>query len=162
MIESYREVARRIRLELAELETTVNRAERAMIAAQSDVENQDLFLDSAALNLHDFYTGLERIFSQIAKVVDNSMPSSRDWHRHLLNQMGIALSQLRPRVLSAATIQALDEYRRFRHVVRNVYAFEFDVTRIEPLIESLRSSFTEVQSELLAFAEFLEQLADES
>ncbi len=54
MIERYREVARRIRLELAELETTVNRAERAMIAAQSDVDNQDLFLDSAALNLLSF------------------------------------------------------------------------------------------------------------
>jgi hypothetical protein len=65
-------------------------------------------------------------------------------------------------VLSAATIQALDEYRRFRHVVRNVYAFEFDATRVEPLIDNLRSSFIEVQNELLAFAEFLEQLADES
>ena len=162
MIERYRAVARRIRLELAELEKTVNRAERAMIAAQSDVENQDLFLDSAALNLHDFYTGLERIFSQIAKVVDNSMPSGQNWHRDLLNQMGKNFSQLRPRVLSVVTIQALDEYRRFRHVVRNVYAFEFDAIRVEPLIESLRSSFTEVQSELLAFAELLEQLADES
>ena len=115
MIERYQAVARRIRLELAELEKTVNRAERAMIAAQSDVENQDLFLDSAALNLHDFYTGLERIFFQIATIVDNSMPSGRHWHRDLLNQMGIAISQLRPRVLSAETIQALDEYRRFRH-----------------------------------------------
>ncbi len=79
-----------------------------MIAAQSDVENQDLFLDSAALNLHDFYTGLERIFSQIAKVVDNSMPSGQSWHRDLLNQMGKNFSRLRPRVLSAATIQAIE------------------------------------------------------
>jgi hypothetical protein len=69
------------------------------------------------------------------------MPSGRNWHRDLLNQMGSALSELRPRVLSAATIQALDEYRRFRHVVRNVYAFEFDATRVEPLIDNLRSSF---------------------
>ena len=133
-----------------------------MIAARSDVENQDLLLDSAALNLHDFYTGLERIFAQIAAVVDNNMPSGRDWHRDLLNQMGSALSELRPRVLSAATIQALDEYRRFRHVVRNVYAFEFDATRVEPLINNLHSSFIEVQNELLAFAEFLEQLANEN
>jgi len=162
VIERYRVVARRIRLELTEFKKTVNRAERAMIAARSDVENQDLLLDSAALNLHDFYTGLERIFSQIARVVDNSMPSGRNWHRDLLNQMGSALSELRPRVLSAATIQALDEYRRFRHVVRSVYAFEFDATRVEPLINNLHSSFIEVQNELLAFAEFLEQLANEN
>ncbi len=162
MIERYREVARRIRLELAELETTVNRAERAIIAAQSGTKNQDLLLDSAALNLHDFYTGLERIFSQIAKVVDNSIPSGRDWHRALLNQMGKALPQVRPRVISAATIQILDEYRRFRHVVRNIYAFQFDAARLKPLIKSLRSSFTKVRYELSDFAEFLEQLSDES
>ena len=162
MIERYQKVAKRIRLELAELEMTVNRVERGITAAQSDAENRDLFLDSAALNLHDFYTGLERIFSQIATVVDNSIASGRDWHRALLNQMGKALPQVRPRVLSAETIQTLDEYRRFRHVVRNVYAFEFDATRLEPLIEKLRSSFTEVQRELLTFADFLEQLADEN
>lgn len=162
MIERYRVVASRIRLEIAELEKTINRAERAMTAAQSDIENKDLFLDSAALNLHDFYTGLERIFSQIAGVVDNSMPSGRDWHRNLLNQMGRAISQLRPPVFSAETILALDEYRRFRHVVRSVYAFEFELTRIQPLIGNLRSCFTKVENELLAFAELLEQLADET
>ena len=162
MIERYRVVAGRIRLELGELVKTIDRAERALIAAQTNLENQDLFLDSAALNLHDFYTGLERIFSQIATVVDNSMPSGRDWHRVLLNQMSIPLYQVRPQVLSAETIQAIDEYRRFRHVVRNVYAFEFDATRIEPLINNLASSFQAIQSELLSFADLLEQLAGET
>jgi len=127
----YQVLTGRIRQELADLEIIVNRAERAMTAAtRSTSENQDLFIDSVALSLHDFYTGLERIFSQIATVVDESMPEGREWHQDLLNQMGIAWSDLRPQVLSTETISFLDEYRRFRHVVRNVYAFEFELQRI--------------------------------
>ena len=69
--------------------------------------------------------------------LDNSLPSGKNWHRELLNQMGIAISKLRPVVLSEETIDDLDEYRRFRHVVRNVYGFEFDFKRIEPLMDRL-------------------------
>ena len=73
--------------------------------------------------------GLERVLHHIAAMVDGSVPAGREWHRDLLRQMGIALPQVRPEVLSAGTIKALDEYLRFRHVVRNVYAFEFDPER---------------------------------
>jgi len=75
--------------------------------------------------------------------------------------MGIAISKLRPAVLSQKTIEDLDEYRRFRHVVRNVYGFEFDLKRIEPLIDRLDSCYTRVKYELLMLADLLEQIADE-
>ena len=71
-----------------------------MNAYDNTLENQDLFLDSIALSLHDFYTGLELIFSKIATVVDANMPAGREWHRDLLIQMGLELSATRPPVLS--------------------------------------------------------------
>lgn len=74
MIEPFVRVAKRIRRELDELERTVSRAEHAVIAVQQGMENQDLYLDAAALNLHDFYTGLERIFHAIASTVDRRVP----------------------------------------------------------------------------------------
>ena len=40
--------------------------------------------------LHSFYSGAERIFREIARTVDASMPESVDWHRRLLRQMSIA------------------------------------------------------------------------
>ena len=52
--------------ELVDLERVVARAERAIAAGRQSLENQDLYLDSAALNLHDFYDGSERIFRQMA------------------------------------------------------------------------------------------------
>lgn len=158
-MERYAVVAGRIRQELTELERVVARAERAIASARGRPEDQDLYLDSAALNLHDFYAGLERVFHHIAATTDRSVPAGRDWHRELLRQMGVALPRVRPEVLSAATVKALDEYLRFRHVVRNIYTFEFDPERIGRLVQRLRPSFEQVRTELLAFADFLECLA---
>ena len=67
------------------------------------------------MNLHDFYTGLERIFHQIAAMVDGSMSTAREWHRDLLRQMSTDLPHTRPPVLSAETTKMLDEYLSFRH-----------------------------------------------
>jgi hypothetical protein len=87
MTERVRRVAERIRQELAAIERVVRRAGRAMAAARRRPDEQDLYLDSAALCLHDFYTGVERIFQQIAAVLDEAVPSGRDWHEALLQQM---------------------------------------------------------------------------
>ncbi|MDY6807278.1 MAG: hypothetical protein SXA11_26175 [Cyanobacteriota bacterium] len=162
MIQNYLIVAGRIRQEVSNLETTVNRAERAIAAARREVsENRDLFVDAAALSLHDFYTGLERILSLVATNVDKSMPSTQNWHRDLLSQMGITVSGLRPPVLSMETINLLDEYRRFRHVVRNIYAFDLDPEKLMPLMDRLEECFRRSQTELLAFADRLEQLGSD-
>ncbi len=161
MIERYLVVAGRIRQELEELERVVARAERAIATARKRPEEQDLYLDAAALNLHDFYTGLERIFRHIAGLVDRSVPDGPEWHRELLKQLGTDLPTVRPKVISPGTAKALDEYLRFRHVVRNIYAFELDPERVETLIGRLRHCFEEVMAELTAFAGFLEKIAGE-
>jgi hypothetical protein len=159
--ESYRVLAERIRFELTNLERLIIRGERAMNAYQTTTENQDLFLDSVALSLHDLYTGLELIFSKIATMVDGKMPTGKQWHRDLLIQMSLDISQIRPQVISQETVENLDEYRRFRHVVRNVYGFDLEVTRVQPLIEHCSPIFEQVKNELLIFINLLEQIAKE-
>ena len=52
MTERYLVAAGRIRSELKELEQVVNRAKRAMELARIHPNEQDIFLDSVALNLH--------------------------------------------------------------------------------------------------------------
>ncbi|ETX04936.1 hypothetical protein [Candidatus Entotheonella palauensis] len=161
MIERYLVVAGRIRQEVVALERLVTRSERAITAMRQRSEDEDLYLDAAALNLHDFYAGLERIFHHIATAIDRSLPSGSEWHRDLLRQMQVVLSQVRPQVLSDETVRILDEFLRFRHVVRHIYTFEFEAERIEHLVQRLRPCFERVQDELLAFADFLDQLAQD-
>jgi len=110
--------------------------------------------------MHDYYAGLERIFQQIAATVDNDVPSGKEWHRNLLQQMNVEIPDLRPAVLSNETVQALDEFLRFRHVVRNVYAFSFDPGQLKLLVGQLRPAFIHTQEQLLVFTIFLEQVGE--
>jgi hypothetical protein len=116
---------------------------------------------AVALNLHDFYGGLERIFQQIATSIDRSTPTGGEWHRELLAQTATAVPRLRPAVLSAETVRSLDGYRGFGHVVRNIYTFDFDHERIDQLAVRLRATFEQARLELQAFAAFLEDISVE-
>lgn len=129
-----------------------------MVLAQEYAHDQDVYLDSVALNLHDFYTGLERAFEQIATNVDETMPSGRNWHRDLLRQMAEECSTVRPAVLSSYTRDLLEEYLRFRHLVRNIYAFEFDPVRLGRLVEELDQVYELISREMEAFAFFLDEV----
>lgn len=148
-------LADRIRDEIVELTRIVDRVHGGWQRSQQSED--DLYLDSVALNLHGFYGGLERLFELVASTVDGSVPQGANWHRLLLEQMASEIRQERPAVISAKTITALDEYRGFRHIVRNVYTFMFDPEKVEKLVEKLPGVFKQVQTELLAFADFLEQ-----
>lgn len=138
MISEYLVLVTRIHQELSDLKSVVSRAERGIRAARQRPEDQDLYIDSAALNLHDFYAGLECILQQIGSTVDGNIPAGHHWHRELLRQMQTDLPTLRPPVLSAEAVRMLDEFLRFRHVVRNIYAFQFDPERIARLVSQMR------------------------
>lgn len=161
MIESYVVLAGRICKELDDLKRLVSRANHAIETARRNPQDTDLYLDSAALNLHDVYSGFERLFKQIAATVDGNVPSSSEWHRDLLEQMGLDLPQVRPSVLTAESIRILDEYLRFRHVVRNVYTFSFDAERVGRLVAELSVAFKQIENELLTFSAFLEKVGGE-
>ena len=64
--------------------------------------DESAYLDSVALNLHGFYSGLERLFELIARHVDGAVPSGETWHRDLLQRMTQDMAGVRPAVLSQA------------------------------------------------------------
>jgi len=92
----YEELVERIRGEVPDLERVVQRALRAWSQAQR-APGEQAYLDSVALNLHSFYSGLERLFELIARHVDCTLPASETWYRDLLQQMTHDLVDVRPR-----------------------------------------------------------------
>ena len=139
------------------MERVVQRALRAWPQAQSASDVQEVYLDSVALNLHSFYSGLERVFELVARHVDRVLPSGDTWHRDLLQQMTHDLTDVRPAVIGRDSALSLDEFRRFRHLVRNVYTINLVPERIAGLMSALPALWPELQAELLAFADFLEE-----
>jgi hypothetical protein len=155
----YEELVERIRGETSDLDRVVQRALWAWSQSKRAPKEQEVYLDSVALNLHGFYSGLERLFELIAKHVDQSPPTGDMWHRDLLRQISQEVANVRPAVIGSDKVSSLDGLRRFRHLVRNVYTFNLVSERIKPLISDLPMLWSQVQAELLAFADFLSDLA---
>lgn len=155
----YQELAERIRGEVPDLERVVQRVLQAWSRGQRSLGEQDVYLESVALNLHGFYSVLERLFELTARHVDRNLPAGETWHHDLLQQMTKDMVETRPAVISRESASTLDELRRFRHLVRNVYTFNLVPEKMEPLISALPGLWPQVRAELLAFADFLEELA---
>jgi hypothetical protein len=157
--ERYLELAERIRTQIPDLERAAQRALRAWSHLQQHPGEQDAYVDSVALNLHGFYSGVERLFELVARHVDGTIPNGETWHRDLVRRMTEDRPRLRPAVIGSQSALALDELRRFRHLVRSVYTFNLAPERMASLIAALPELWAGVRAELLAFADYLEDLA---
>jgi len=149
-------LAARIISELKELSVLAKRAEQGLKKAKE--KNDDYYLDGVALNLHSIYSGLERIFERIATAIDGSIPSGTNWHRELLNQMAIEVPGIRPAVISSDLKEKLEEYRGFRHVVRNVYTYRLKPEKIEGLVSMLNTVIAKIETDITGFAKFLQSI----
>lgn len=139
--------------ELDDLQRTADRA--AKLLAQAKKTDDDGYLDGVALNLYSYYSGVEHLFTQIARTLEQSVPSGPNWHQELLHQMAAEATGIRPPVISRETRDCLDEYRGFRHVVRNVYALNLRPSRIEELTNGLMPCHQKVLRDFQTFRQFL-------
>ena len=158
MIVRYQRLAQRIRDELTDINSEVARVQKSW-EASLEANDPDAYIDSVALNLHGFYSGVERLFELIATQVDDATPEGEAWHRQLIDQMAHEVSETRPAVLDEFVASALDEFRKFRHLVRNVYTIHLDSERMRVLVEVLPSLWEQLQKDFLAFADFLDELS---
>ncbi len=149
----------RIQQSLEDLERVIRRVESLM--DKTEQTGDDDYLDGVALNLHGFYAGVEHVFEDIAREMEGALPTGPQWHSSLLLQMSAKINSTRPAVITPETRRYLDEYRGFRHVVRNVYTFDLHPNRVLELAHGVRRCYEALTSDLNAFAEFLDKLMDE-
>jgi hypothetical protein len=98
--------------------------------------------------LHDFYTGIEKIFEDIAKEIDRRMPTGEEWHSDLLRQMTLDIPGLRPPVISASTEKRLREYLGFRHLFRKRYGFELEWEKMKRLLITIPQVLLQLEKEI--------------
>ena len=145
-----------IRQDLTELEYLTQKTTQ-LLEKVLNTGDED-YLGTVTLNLYSFYAGVERIFREIARTLDGSMPEGADWHRRLLHQMSAEIPNLRPPVITLETRNALDEYCAFRHVVRNIYTFNLRLDRVQYLASALPQCYQLLRRDSEIFCNFLGQL----
>ncbi|GFP32197.1 hypothetical protein HKBW3S42_00502 [Candidatus Hakubella thermalkaliphila] len=109
--------------------------------------------------LHDFYNGMENVFGRISDELDGGIPAGENWHRVLLSNMAMQVSDIRPQVITQDTEQMLDEFLRFRHLCRHGYGHQLEWERIRELLEKVEVAYSSFENDLTAFMSFLETLA---
>lgn len=88
-------------------------------------------------------------------MIDGTVPVGENWHQLLLLQMAKEIAEVRPAVITSETQQELEEYRGFRHVVRNIYTYNFNSKKVEKLVDQLPVIFTQARTDLEGFCQFL-------
>jgi hypothetical protein len=113
----------------------LKRLNEEMKALLKDIKEQTTFKEIrvGASILHDFYSGIEKIFKRIALVIDNHLPKAEEWHIKLLFQMANPFDSIRSSVISKELFEKLKEYLKFRHLFRHIYGFELKWDKIENL-----------------------------
>lgn len=108
--------------------------------------------------LHDFYSGIEKVFRRIAQDVDGEVPRGDNWHMDLLQRMTIPIPDVRPAVVNTDLSETLVEYLRFRHLFRNVYEFHLRWDKFSRLARGMAATLGQFQEELASFLRFLQDL----
>lgn len=142
--------------ELKNLERLAHAMDDLLKKASSEVT--EIEIRAAGSLLHDFYTGVEKIFYRAALKVDQDLPAGGDWHLQLLQRMAAPVEGIRPAVISDASAERLEEYLRFRHLFRNIYGFELRWERINPLAQELAGLFRQLKAQIEVFKGFLDSL----
>ncbi len=109
--------------------------------------------------LFDYYMAMERIFKMISKEIDGKLPSGEGWHKKLLRQMSVELPETRPAVIDKRLYCSLEEYLKFRHLVRNIYGFQLKYERFAHLIDQMDATTTAVEYQVSNFFNTMEHIA---
>ncbi len=150
------EFIRELRAALSDLERVAHRV--GEFAEKARLVGDDAYWDAVAFNLHGFYSGVERVFEDVARTIDQNVPSGPAWHSELLTQMSAEIDKTRPAVISLSTKARLAELLSFRHLARNIYAFNLRSSRLDALAKNLPDCFAALQNDLLKFISFLESI----
>jgi uncharacterized protein YutE (UPF0331/DUF86 family) len=153
----------RYKILAAQIEQDLSQIVLIVEAAVSQVKKADKtgdldYLQAATLSLQNFYMGVERILEEIAKQVDDSLPTGASSHRDLLRQMTLTIAEVRPPVINAELFQQLNEYRGFRHVAIHRYGFELRPDSIRELVADLPACYQGFAQQLQELCEFLRLL----
>lgn len=74
--------------------------------------------------------------------------------------MTLDLPGVRPPVLSRESARKLNEFLRFRHRYRNMYAYDLEWKPVRKLVEAVPTVWTHVERDLEEFLEFLDAAAE--
>jgi predicted nucleotidyltransferase len=129
------------------------------ILPQAETLSEIIIIPALASYIADFYTGCERISERVAVALDGGLPQGENWHELLLRQVADPGGENRPPLWSGSLLLELDEYRKFRHLVRHIYKVELQSDRVLELARNVQPVSAKIKREIEVFNHWLEEQA---
>lgn len=145
--------------ELDNIERIVSIIEKRKRDMKKHYIETDVYLDSLVHNIENFYMGIEEIFKRIAIFTGEGIPDGSRWHSGLIKGMARDIPGVRPSVIEQETKNLLDEYRKFRHLVRNIYTFNIIPEKVMKLARCITKVFNAFKKNINDFLNFIEKIS---
>lgn len=113
-------------------------------------------LEAAAFELARCYNIIEQAALRVARAFENNFEKDGGWHEALLRRVTLEIPGIRPALFSTELRPALDDLRRFRHLVQQAYDAVLREDRIQELSTTVQ---TVAQTTALACEEFVREVA---
>ncbi len=125
---------------------------RSSSLLETPVDSEPSFERLAALTtvLDSFYNSLERIFEDIVKAYDPTLPEGGRWHTELLYQVA-GQTEKRPALISEKSRQRLRDYLAFRHRSRHSSVNSIVWDPMAWLVAEMPQTWSSVRAEILQF-----------
>ncbi len=130
----------------------------AAAIARAHTPPDDYDIRAIASYLTDFYKRCERMSERVIVGLDGQLPRGENWHQAVLEQVAIA-TPTRPPLWTADLLPALDEYRRFRHLVVHRYGDELNPERVMALVQLQPDLYQGIRGAIAQFNQYLAQQA---
>ena len=147
----------RIEDEMLSIEQNIETLTKALAQAQNI--DEIIIIPALASYLADFYTGCEYISERVAVELDGGLPKGENWHELLLRQVADKGVENRPALWSGSLLLELDEYRKFRHLVRHIYNVRLKPARVLKLAQNVQPVFKKIEEAIAVFNQWLENKA---
>ena len=135
-----------IRDGLVNLDRIINQAKLLLVEVRQ--EPGFIEINAAGKLVHDFYSGVERIFERITVRLGPGLPGGPGGHTLLLRSMESEVEGVRSAVINHELALCLLDYLRFRHLFRHTYGYELQWDKLRPLIESLEGTLTHLREQV--------------
>ena len=137
---------------IVEIENELDRLRGLRDESRSAPRKEDSYsLRARGSILHDFYSGIERVFTRVAEELNGGVPRGQHWHRQLVTDMTLDIQGVRPAVISTRMAERLADFLSFRHLFRNTYGHLMDAGRLRPLEGRLEETLGFFEKEIRTF-----------
>jgi uncharacterized protein YutE (UPF0331/DUF86 family) len=149
-----------IRSELETLDEILNQIKETLDYASEHGVSM-LVKRSMGSCLQDFYSCIEMMLERIAVTFNGDTPEGKEWHRSLLEQMEIEMSN-RPAVINHDLSLILSDYLKFRHRFRHIYGGDLDWEKLYELAIKVPDILTAFKEQISNFVSKIQELDDKS